>query len=143
MRIGQVPPILDRPLIADIPYNPEDDIIPTRKRWVNDLVMQASDTLTDAHWSIKHPADWPGQECLDLKARLSNEFECFPTFEPQRSISAGLRITAGGACVDGSNHGLLQGRTRIEAMLLARIRKHMSAEPEAPGSDEKEWQSNP
>ncbi len=110
----------------------------TRKHWVNDLIMKASGTLIDAHWSIEHPSDWPGQECLDLKARLSNEFECFPTFEPQRAITAGLRITAGGACVDGSNSGLQQGRTRIEAMLLARIREHTAMEPEAPGTDEKE-----
>lgn len=110
----------------------------TRKRWVNDLILKASGTLIDAHWSIEHPSDWPGQECLDLKARLSNEFECFPTFEPQRAITAGLRITAGGACVDGSNNGLLQGSTRIEAMLLARIRKHTATEPESPGTDEQE-----
>jgi vacuolar-type H+-ATPase subunit H len=110
----------------------------TRKRWVNDLVVKASGTLIDAHWSIEHPSDWPGQECLDLKARLSNEFECFPTFEPQRAITAGLRITAGGACVDGSNRGLLQGRIRIEAMLLARIREHTAMEPESPAQTNKE-----
>ena len=110
----------------------------TRKRWVNDLVLKASGTLIDAHWSIEHPSDWPGQECLDLKARLSNEFECFPTFEPQRAITAGLRITAGGACVDGSNRGLLQGRIRIEAMLLARIREHTAMEPESPAQTNKE-----
>lgn len=92
-----------------------------RKRWVNDLILQASNTLINAHWCIEHPSDWPGQECNDLKARLSNEFDCFPTFEAQTTITAGLRITAGGACVDGSSSGLLQGRTRIEAMLLARI----------------------
>jgi hypothetical protein len=28
-------PLTRRPLIAEISYNPEDDIIPTRKRWVN------------------------------------------------------------------------------------------------------------
>ena len=94
----------------------------TRKRWVNDLIMKAAGTLLDAHWTIEHPSDWPGQECLNLKARLSREFECFPSFEAQTTITAGLRITAGGACVDGSSIGLLQGRTRIEAMLLARIR---------------------
>ena len=93
----------------------------TRKRWVKDLILQASNTLLNAHWSIEHPANWPGQECNDLKAKLSNEFDCFPTFEAQTAITAGLRITAGGACVDGTSSGLLQGRTRIEAMLLARI----------------------
>ena len=94
----------------------------TRRQWVDDLVMQTAGTLIDAHWCIEHPPDWPGQECNDLKARLSNEFDCFPSFEAQTAIKAGLRITAGGACVDGSLDGLLQGRTRIEAKLLAGIR---------------------
>ena len=107
----------------------------TRKRWVNDLVLKASGTLIDAHWSIEHPSDWPGQECLDLKARLSNDYECFPTFEPQAAITAGLRISAGGACVDGSSSGLLQGRNRIEAMLLARIREYTAVEPGSAGTD--------
>lgn len=95
----------------------------TRRRWVDELVRQASTTLLDAHWCIEHPPAWPGQECNDLKARLSNEFDCFPGFEAQSAVTAGLRITAGGACVDGSIDGLLQGRTRIEAMLLARFRE--------------------
>ena len=107
----------------------------TRKRWVNDLVLKASGTLIDAHWSIEHPSDWPGQECLDLKARLSNDYECFPTFEPQAAITAGLRISAGGACVDGSSSGLLQGRNRIEAMLLAGIREYTAVEPGSAGTD--------
>jgi vacuolar-type H+-ATPase subunit H len=100
----------------------------TRRRWVNELVRQASTTLINAHWCIEHPPDWPGQECNDLKARLSNEFDCFPGFEAQSAVAAGLRITAGGACVDGSIDGLLQGRTRVEAMLLARIREQRSHE---------------
>jgi hypothetical protein len=100
----------------------------TRRRWVNDLVLQASNMLLDAHWCIEHPPDWPGQECNDLKARLSNEFDCFPSFEPHSAVTAGLRITAGGACVDGSIDGLLQGRTRIEAILLARVREQRTHE---------------
>jgi DNA primase len=99
-----------------------------RRRWVNELVRQAAATLIDAHWCIEHPPDWPGQECNDLKARLSNEFDCFPSFEAQSTVVAGLRISAGGACVDGSIGGLLQGRTRIEAMLLARIREQRGHE---------------
>jgi hypothetical protein len=35
-------PLTRRPLIADITYNPEDDIIPTRKRWVNPRADRAS-----------------------------------------------------------------------------------------------------
>ena len=34
----------------------------TRKRWVKDLILQASNILLNAHWCIEHPADWPGQE---------------------------------------------------------------------------------
>ncbi len=47
----------------------------------------------------------------------------FRSLEPQAGITAGLRISAGGACVDGSIEGLLRQRTRIEALLLAEIGK--------------------
>jgi hypothetical protein len=36
-------------------------------------------------------------------------------------MSAGLRICAAGACVDGSVEGLLRDRRRVESLLLARL----------------------
>lgn len=98
-----------------------------RKQWVMRLVEKAAATLIDPHWLIEHPPDWPAHECNTLKEKLSRDFECFPSFEPHPRITAGLRICAAGACVDGSIEGLLQRRTYIEALLLAEIRKQHGA----------------
>jgi F0F1-type ATP synthase membrane subunit b/b' len=99
-----------------------------RREWIATLIRQASITLIDTHWNIEHPPDWPLQECNDLKAKLSNGIDCFPNFEARPTIAAGLCICAGGACVDGTLEGLLHGRSHIEALLLAAIRKRRGEE---------------
>jgi hypothetical protein len=93
----------------------------TRQLWIRALVQQASVTLVSTHWSIEHPADWPLQERTALEVQLNREVQSALRFEAHPSIPAGLRICAGGACVDGTVEGLLRDRTRIEALLLASI----------------------
>ena len=95
-----------------------------RRRWVEDLVDQAASVLVDSHWLIEHPLDWPAQERAALQLRLQKQIAHMPHFEVKSRIAAGLRICAGGACVDGSADGLLRERLDIEAVLLARINEH-------------------
>jgi len=95
-----------------------------RRRWVEDLVDQAASVLVDSHWLIEHPFDWPAQERSALQLRLQERLAHAPQFEASSTIEAGLRICAGGACVDGSADGLLRERLAIEAVLLARINEH-------------------
>lgn len=95
-----------------------------RRRWVDDLVDQAASVLVDSHWLIEHPSDWPAQERSALQLRLEKQLAHTPHFEVTSTIAAGLRICAGGACVDGSADGLLRERLAIEAVLLARINEH-------------------
>ena len=95
-----------------------------RRRWVEDLVNQADSVLVDKHWLIEHPFEWPAQERSALQLRLQKQLAHTPHFEVKSSITAGLRICAGGACVDGSVDGLLRERLAIEAALLARINEH-------------------
>ena len=94
-----------------------------RQQWISHLVDAAASMLMDRHWLIEHPADWPADESNALQDKLRGEIDCIPQLEPQAGITAGLRISAGGACVDGSIEGLLRQRTRIEALLLAEIKK--------------------
>jgi F0F1-type ATP synthase delta subunit len=95
-----------------------------RQRWVEDLVNQTASVLVDRHWLIEHPFDWPAQERSALQLRLQKQLAHAPHFEVKSAIAAGLRICAGGACVDGSADGLLRERLAIEAVLLARINEH-------------------
>lgn len=94
-----------------------------REQWVMHLVETAAAMLTDAHWRIEHPPDWPEQERKTLGETLAREYDRVPTLAPDPGIGAGLRICAAGACVDGTPEGLLARRTRIEALLLAEIAK--------------------
>ena len=92
-----------------------------RRRWVDALVAQAASVLVDSHWLIEHPLDWPAEERSALQLRLQKRIGHTPHFEVKSTISGGLRICSGGACVDGSVDGLLRERLAIEAVLLARI----------------------
>ena len=92
-----------------------------RGRWVEDVVEQAASVLIDHHWIIEHPIDWPAEERLALQQLLEQRSERALHFEGQPAIAAGLRICAGGACVDGSVDGLLRERLAVEAVLLASI----------------------
>jgi hypothetical protein len=93
----------------------------TRRRWVEDVVEQAASVLLDHHWVVEHPSDWPTEERLALQQMLEKQSARAPHFEGRSTMAAGLRICAGGACVDASVDGLLRERLTIEAVLLARI----------------------
>jgi hypothetical protein len=99
-----------------------------RRRWVEDVVQQAASVLIDHHWIIEHPTDWPAEERLALQQLLEQRSERALHFEGQPKIAAGLRICAGGACVDASVDGLLRERLAIEAVLLARINERRSGQ---------------
>ncbi|MGD2112066.1 MAG: V-type ATP synthase subunit E family protein [Gammaproteobacteria bacterium] len=92
-----------------------------RQQWIAQLVEAAAARLIGSDWLIEHPPDWPADERVALKARVSGEFACHPRLQEQPGLRAGLRISADEACVDGSIDGLLRRRTRIEALLLAEI----------------------
>jgi F0F1-type ATP synthase delta subunit len=98
-----------------------------RQQWIEHLLLQASAALVDSSWQIEHPGHWPAEERNALEARLGKLHEDAPVFMEQPAISAGLRICAGGTCVDGSIAGLLRDRTRIESVLLARLNECRNA----------------
>lgn len=89
-----------------------------REMWIEALVQQAAASLLGAAWTVEHPPDWPLAEQNALRGRLD---KVSLSFVPQAAMTAGLRICAGGACVDGSLNGLLRDRAHIESLLLARL----------------------
>lgn len=102
----------------------------SRRSWIDALVSQALATLIDRHWRIEHPADWPEAERATLEARLSAELGQAPAFSAHEAVTAGLRIRAGDACIDGSLTGLLRARDSIEAMMLAALNDCRRAAPD-------------
>ena len=90
----------------------------TRRAWIEALLRTAAASLLDSSWTIEHPVDWPQAEQHAVRSRVG---EVSLSFAPQAGMAAGLRICAGGACVDGSVDGLLRHRAQIEALLLAAL----------------------
>jgi len=102
-----------------------------RCEWIEALVQKAAASLLDSAWTIEHPADWPQTEQRALRSSLGG---LSLSFVPQAAMTAGLRICAGGACVDGSVEGLLRDRAQIESLLLARLGEQCRAQPgDCPG----------
>ncbi|MGD2073662.1 MAG: hypothetical protein PVI91_02180 [Gammaproteobacteria bacterium] len=88
-----------------------------RAAWIEALAGEAESRLRDTSWTVEHPPDWPESEQRALRERVAARLR----FAPQATMSAGLRICAAGACVDGSVEGLLRDRRRVESLLLARL----------------------
>jgi hypothetical protein len=93
----------------------------SRRQWIDRLVELAAVALPGTHWRIEHPADWPAPERARLQKRLTGELNRIAVFQADPGIAAGLRISAGSACMDGTVEGLLRARPRLEALILATL----------------------
>lgn len=92
-----------------------------RRQWVGSLVERALASLPQAPWRIEHPSDWATDELGKWQSRIETRSGAQCVFAVDEDLSAGLRICAGGACLDGTLHGLLANREEIEAQLLAHL----------------------
>lgn len=90
-----------------------------RRLWCRSLVEQALGALGSGDWRIEHPADWKPAELGELTHKMAERAGSEPTFAARRNLAAGLRISAAGACLDGTIDGLLADRAEIEGLLLA------------------------
>lgn len=94
----------------------------TRRTWVQALMRQARAVLPAKRWQIEHPVGWRTQEALGPGSELSAPGDGeLPAFVEKPEITAGLRIRADDACLDGTPAGLLASQAEIEAQLLAQF----------------------
>lgn len=99
----------------------------SRQLWIHALLNVAKQTLLAHDWRIEHPPDWPHDEREQLRQHLVMSAATAPVFVAYADIDAGLRIVAHSATVDASIDGLLQRKTAIEAMLMARLMPLMAS----------------
>jgi hypothetical protein len=101
-----------------------------RRRWILGLVDEALARLPREAWRIEHPRDFNPAELSAVNERIGEHCGGKSSdFAAIDNLRAGLRISAGGACVDGTSAGLLTDRNRIEAELLALLREHVGEPP--------------
>jgi hypothetical protein len=92
-----------------------------RNEWLNEIIQQADASLVSRTWLMECPDTLSDKECAELKSQLDTLKLDSVEMKPGKDINAGLRICAGGACIDGTVEGLLKQRARIEEMFLASI----------------------
>jgi vacuolar-type H+-ATPase subunit H len=94
----------------------------TRESWVEKIFLQACQALLENSWQVEHPVEWPDSEKSRLSEQIREHTGNPPDMRPADDISAGIRISSGGASVDGSISGLLADRLRIDSELLSQGR---------------------
>jgi len=90
-----------------------------RLAWCDMIVSEAAATLTGSDWVIEHPQDWTRKDRDELVQRMQQIGIAVPKFVACETITSGLRIRTGTACLDGTPDGLLSLRGDVDALLLA------------------------
>lgn len=92
---------------------------PARTQWLQMARQQAAVILFHQHWQVEHPAAWPADEQAAFAHAVEAAGQESPRFTPRQELVGGVRICAGGACLDATVEGLLRDRAAIEAQLMA------------------------
>lgn len=93
----------------------------SRRAWLDGLVAQAKSTLPLGRWVVEHPADLSPLEREALSANIASHCASTPELRPDPAATAGLRIRAASAVLDGTPRGLLQRRGDVDGRLLAEL----------------------
>jgi hypothetical protein len=93
-----------------------------REQWIQTVLSSAAKALSDQHWQVDCPVEWPDAERDRLTELAKRRFGRTLGFNGAADIEAGIRIGAGGAWIDGTLQGLTADRMRIESEILAQLR---------------------
>lgn len=93
----------------------------SRRLWLEQLLEQAVQRLPASPWTVEHPADWDVTEIRHWQERITALSGRPPDTRTRTGLRAGVRILAGGVCLDGSLDGLLSDEGAVQARLLAHL----------------------
>jgi len=92
-----------------------------KENWIAELIRHGSSALISKDWTVDYSSSFTDDDVSWLKSSFDLiDLESI-SFKPQPDIDAGIRICAGGACIDGTIEGVLTQRDRIEEIFLASI----------------------
>ena len=92
-----------------------------RRAWIDSLVQQAQTALPRGRWDVHHPADLAAADRDYLRQSIVAAAGEAPRLLVDAQASAGLRLCAAGACLDGTREGILADHAAIQARLLAML----------------------
>lgn len=96
---------------------------PARAQWLQMALRQAAAVLFHSPWQVEHPTAWPQDEQAAFAHAVEAAGQGRPHFIPRQELAGGVRICAGGACLDATVAGLLRDRAAIEAQLMALLQE--------------------
>ncbi len=102
----------------------------TRRAWIDAVIGQAGALLSGRAWLIEGGSDWTEQERGEFTERARRQGAGTVEWSLHAGVPAGLKIRAGGVCVDATVPGLLAQRNTIEAAFLADYLPALSASEE-------------
>jgi len=97
-----------------------------RQAWVQSIIQTALKVLQGKIWQVTCPSDWPKTEQDDFLKTVNQSGKREISFNSTTDISAGIRITADAALVDGTVVGLMADRGRIESEILAQRKNFLA-----------------
>jgi vacuolar-type H+-ATPase subunit H len=90
-----------------------------RRLWCEMAVREACANLPAQPWTVELPGSWPERDNTPLARVFAERGLPGPEIRIEQSLSSGLRIYCGDACLDATLDGLIDRRSEIEARLLA------------------------
>jgi vacuolar-type H+-ATPase subunit E/Vma4 len=90
-----------------------------RRAWIDAVMSQAGALLSGRAWLIEVGSDWTEHERGELTDRARGRGARTVEYSLHAAMPAGLRIRAGGVCVDATVAALLTRRDAVEAAFLA------------------------
>jgi hypothetical protein len=90
-----------------------------RRAWIDAAMSQAGALLSGRAWLIEVGSQCTEQEHGELADLARGRGAGTVEWSPHTAMAAGLRIRAGGVCVDATVPGLLRQRDAVEAAFLA------------------------
>ena len=91
----------------------------SRIQWCQNIVAIAKQRLPAGNWQVQHPANHPQEELAILIGEIVTHTGVEPICTPDDALSAGLRIYAGTASIDGSIDAMTADRQRTSAKFLS------------------------
>ena len=99
----------------------------SRHKWFAAAIERSSSTFLKDHWCIEHPVNFSDDEQKRLQQFFTNMDNRTAELKACDDIEAGIRIVVDGTVIDATLHGLLQQRTKIEAMLISRVKQDVAS----------------
>jgi len=92
-----------------------------RRAWTDTVARLCVRRLRRGAWAVEHPADWSAKEQKAFAECIGDADGIELSFNPDKGLSAGLKVKSDQAMLDATIDGLLADRRTIAGLLLQEL----------------------